>query len=81
MPRKQGVQRRVWEYCDRCGFPHPVELLTKQKGMKLCVDHGCADNLDVEHRDKVIAETLRSGGELESESDKILQNPGEDVHF
>jgi hypothetical protein len=66
MPRHKGVWRDQWAYCDRCGFPHPISMLTKQKGLLLCSDHGCLDNLENERRPRRIAETLSDGREAEN---------------
>ncbi len=35
-------------------------MLTIQKGLKLCEDHGCIDNLDVELRHRLIGDILQS---------------------
>ncbi len=82
MPRMQGITRQAWDTCQRCGFVHPIASLVVQKGMKLCTCHGCVDNLTVEKRQQVIAETLASGEELVPED--ILQKPTldqEDINF
>lgn len=64
MPRKQGIQREEWTTCARCGFLHPVSMLTPQKGMLLCHDHRCYDNLLVEERPMMIQAVLSDGEEL-----------------
>ena len=59
MPRQQGLYGVDWAICDRCGFPHPITMLTPQKGLLLCHDHGCFDNLDVEERPRIISDVLQ----------------------
>lgn len=60
MPNRNVRYDEPWELCDRCGFPHPRSYLTIQKGLKLCQDHGCIDNLDVELRARIIGDILQS---------------------
>lgn len=64
MPLKRGIQREEWTTCDRCGFIHPVSMLTNQMGLMLCHDHGCYDNLAIEERPAVITQVLSDGEEL-----------------
>lgn len=64
MPRKQGIQREEWTWCDRCWFIHPVSMLTSQKGLLVCSCHGCRDNLLVEERPMMIQQVLSDGEEL-----------------
>ena len=64
MPKKQGIQREEWTVCARCGFWHPVSMLSSQRGMLLCHDHGCYDNLLVEQRPQMIQSVLSEGEEL-----------------
>lgn len=54
-------------------------MLTPQKGMLLCTDHGCLDNVDVEQRDRVIAEVLRGSEENKVELPEIAFFPTEDI--
>lgn len=64
MPKKQGIQRQEWTTCDRCGFLHPVSMLTNQMGLMLCHDHGCYDSLLINERPAVIEAVLSDGEEL-----------------
>lgn len=63
-PRIGGIQREEWTRCDRCGFIHPVSMLTSQQGLLLCHDHGCYDNLMIQERPMVIQTVLEDGEEL-----------------
>jgi hypothetical protein len=64
MPYKSGIQREEWTTCARCGFIHPVSMLTSQNGMLLCHDHGCYDNLLIQERPAMIQQVLADGEEL-----------------
>lgn len=64
MPLKQGIQREEWTTCARCGFIHPVSMLSSQNGMLLCHDHGCYDNLLIQERPMMIQQVLSDGEEL-----------------
>jgi hypothetical protein len=64
MPRIGGIQREEWTTCARCGFIHPVSMLSSQNGMLLCHDHGCYDNLLVQERAMMIQQVLSDGEEL-----------------
>jgi hypothetical protein len=64
MPRHSGIQRQEWTKCDRCGFEHPVSMLSSQKGLLLCKCHGCLDSLLVEQRPMMIQTVLSDGEEL-----------------
>lgn len=81
MPKAQGLWGSQWLYCGRCGFLHPVGMLFRQKGLLVCSDHGCNDNLDVERRPMLIGEILAQPGEFENEAAPILEDPGEQVTF
>lgn len=59
--RMKGVWREVWEICGRCGFPYPLSMLTKQKGLLVC--SGCFDNTLVERRSQMIDQVLADGQE------------------
>lgn len=78
MPSRSVQYREAWDLCDRCGFPHPRSMLTMQKGLKLCSDHGCLDNLDIEHRDRIIAEVLQTE---EQKVKEVSEDIGEEVTF
>lgn len=63
-PIKRGIQREEWTVCDRCGFIHPVSMLTNQQGLMLCKCHRCLDNLMIQERPTVIQTVLEDGEEL-----------------
>lgn len=76
MPRQQGLWREEWDICDRCGFKHPISMLTKQLGLKLCTDHGCLDDISVMRRQLIINEILKRP-EGDSDKPKLLGDVGE----
>lgn len=76
MPVQKGVWREEWDTCDRCGFLHPISMLTKQLGMKLCSDHGCLDDLSNFYRTRIIAEKLKQPEGL-SDKPEVFKDPGE----
>lgn len=78
MPRQRGIWRELWRTCDRCGFIHPVGMLIQQKGMLLCTDHGCVDNLDVEQRPFLIGLILTAGDDA---NDQFVDSPPTDIEF
>jgi hypothetical protein len=77
MPRHKGVFGVEWDRCDRCGFLHPINMLTIQQGRKLCSDHGCLDDLSPYYRQKVIADSLANSQEGKSDKPEVLKGPGE----
>ena len=77
MPRARGIWREQWKLCDRCAFIHPLSLLVRQKGLLLCTDHGCLDNLDVERRSFIISRVVSQPGEFENEEVKLNVHPGD----
>jgi hypothetical protein len=46
-------------------------MLIPQKGLRLCTDHGCFDQLDIENRTRRISEILASGEEGVDERNEI----------
>ncbi len=78
MPRPNELYGEQWDTCARCGFDHPISMLSVQKGMKLCSDHGCLDDLDVERRQFVIQDVLSSGEELQDKRGEIYTD-SEDI--
>lgn len=78
MPRPREVYGEQWDVCDRCGFDHPISMLTVQRGLKLCSDHGCLDDLDVERRQLMIQEILSSGEEQQDKRGEVY-NDSEDI--
>lgn len=77
MPRMQGVWRKEWDNCDRCGFPHPIDMLTMQLGLKLCHDHGCFDDLTNDYRPNVIAQVLSDPNESLTDKPEVFRDPEE----
>lgn len=77
MPRMQGVWRTEWDNCDRCGFPHPIGMLSMQLGMKLCSDHGCLDDLTNQYRSQVISEMLEDDDEGRTDKPDVFIDPQE----
>lgn len=77
MPRMQGVWRQEWANCDRCGFPHPIGMLTRQLGLLVCHDHGCYDDLTNYFRANVIAMVLSDPSESLTDKPQIYGDPGE----
>ena len=77
MPRKQGVWKREWDTCDRCGFVHPIDMLFMQQGRKLCKDHGCYDDIEILYRPKVIASVLADPSEGKSDKPEVFKDPNE----
>jgi hypothetical protein len=77
MPRQTGVWRTEWDTCDRCGFVHPVGMLSMQLGMKLCQDHGCLDDLSNYYRQQTISEILSSDDEGKTDKPEIFTDPEE----
>lgn len=64
MALKRGIQREEWTHCDRCGFIHPVSMLTNQQGLMVCHCHRCYDNLLIQERPTIIQAVLSDGEEL-----------------
>lgn len=81
MPKAKGIWGTQWLMCDRCGFMHPVGMLFRQKGIMVCTDHRCADNLDVERRPYIIGGVLADPSEFENEAQPVLADPGENPLF
>lgn len=77
MPKNKGISGEQWSECDRCGFPHPIGLLSKQLGLKLCNCHGCLDNLLVQRRPQLIADALEGTTEFQDQVGVQLEDPGE----
>lgn len=77
MPKNVGVTGEQWTTCDRCGFDHPVGILSKQMGLKLCNCHGCLDNLAIQRRPQVIAAVLSDSTEFQNQIGTQLEDPGE----
>jgi hypothetical protein len=72
-----GVQRQEWDVCARCGFVHPIGMLSMQLGKKLCKCHGCFDDLTNYYRQQVIAEKLATGEEGKSDKPETFVDPQE----
>lgn len=54
-----------WAPCDRCGFMYPMTRLIVQRGVLICNNPHCFDNLTVERRSLVVERLLSSGVEQE----------------
>ena len=77
MPRMQGIWRKEWDNCDRCGFPHPIDMLSMQLGLKLCHDHGCYDDLITYYRLQTISEILQDDNEGRTDKPEVFIDPQE----
>lgn len=77
MPLHKGVWRQEWDICDRCGFEHPISMLSMQLGMKLCKDHGCYDDISNDRRPAIIAAKLADGREGLTDKPEVFRGPGE----
>lgn len=78
MPRMAGgLWWQEWDDCDRCGFPHPIGMLSMQLGLKLCKCHDCWDDITIMYRDQVIAEVLADDREGLSDKGEIFIDPQE----
>jgi hypothetical protein len=77
MPRKQGIWRTEWDYCDRCGFLHPIGVLSMQLGLKLCSDHGCLDDLTNYYRLQIISDILQDDNEGRTDKPEVFIDPQE----
>jgi hypothetical protein len=73
MPLHQGLWFQQWGKCGICFFTFPLGELMMQKG--ILRDAKCMDNLDVEYRPKIIAETLSDTQEVENELMHIADDP------
>lgn len=77
MPRaNNNMIGEEWKICDRCGFIHPLSMLTKQLGRLLCRDHGCLDDLSNMYRQKQIVEAQK-GPEGQSDLPELMSGPDE----
>lgn len=77
MPRMQGVWRQEWDNCDRCGFVHPISMLSMQLGFKLCKCHNCYDDLSNYYRAQIIQEILSDPSEGLSDKPEVFRDPEE----
>lgn len=68
MPQaNNNVRRQQWGMCDRDGFFYPMSRLVKQKGLLVCTNSTCYDNLEVERRPFVIEQTMSPGSAEDTE--------------
>lgn len=81
MPKHKGLQGTAWANCDRCGFVHPIGQLQRQKGLLLCKDHGCVDDLTVERRPIIIAQVLSDGREGVNDRETLYEQDPQDLEF
>lgn len=80
MPRAANNLRfEEWTNCARCGFIHPVSMLSKQLGLLLCSCHFCLDDISNMRRHKEIQEVLSDPTEFESDLSKLQKEKGEVV--
>jgi hypothetical protein len=80
MPRRKGVWRQQWAFCDRCGFEFPLSMLIKQQSLLVC--SMCHDNLMNDGRDQVISRILSDGREGENPKvDKQSEDDSFEVEF
>ncbi len=56
-----GIRGIPWYRCSRCGCDFQTSELQPQKGLLLCHQYGCYDNLLVEERDNMIQQVLQDG--------------------
>ena len=77
MPRHQGVWRQEWDVCDRCGFVHPIGMLSMQLGLKLCKCHRCWDDISIYYRPVIIASVLSDPNEQLTDKPQIFTDPEE----
>ena len=67
MPNPNNALRHSqWQTCNRCGRLYPMFLLSKQKGLLVCLT-SCFDNLEVERRPWSIEQTVNPGGATDQE--------------
>ena len=72
MPRqsRSGLRGVPWAYCERCGWQYPLDKLTMQNGLLLCVAK-CLDGTEMLTRDRRLAEFLATmGPDAENETAK-----------
>lgn len=77
---QNGIYRVQWQECDRCGLMYPIDRLTRQQGLIVCM-RTCVDNLDNQYRPKIIADVLATPGEGSDERSEFFKDPGEVVIF
>lgn len=58
MPMQRGNVTGVpWHYCDRCGWQYPLDRMTRQRGLLLCLEK-CWDQPFMFERDRYKADVL-----------------------
>lgn len=72
-----GIQGTPWFRCGRCGCDFRTSDLYPQKGLLLCKQNGCYDDLSVEMRDNIIQQVLSSGPDAPPA--RILEEPSFEV--
>lgn len=68
-----GIQGVPWYHCQRCGCDFRTSDLKPQKGLLLCTQNGCYDDLLVEERSNMIQQVLSSGPDAPPA--KLLEEP------
>jgi hypothetical protein len=81
MPKKQGIWRQEWGRCDRCGFLHPLGMLSPQMGLLLCHCHGCYDNPLIWRRQIEIANILNTEPEDSQDQSERVYNDSSEIEF
>jgi hypothetical protein len=79
VPRNHGITGQTHRECDRCGFLYPIGKLRRQKGLLVCTERRCVDNLQIERRPLQIADMLTDAdGEFVDQTEQaVLSDPGE----
>lgn len=66
-----------WKTCDRCGFIHPVPMLSRKLGLMLCRCHQCSDDISNDRRPAQIQAVLATSAEGKSDWAERLKDKGE----
>ena len=81
MPKKAGIWRQEWGRCDRCGFLHPLGMLSRQMGLMLCHCHDCYDNPLIWRRPYDIGMILDSEQEMNNNMSEYYYDDPTDLTF
>jgi hypothetical protein len=68
-----GIIGDPWLRCQRCGVDTRQSRLVPQKGLLVCIDNGCVDDLLIEQRPTIIEQVLSSGPDAPPA--EVLQEP------
>lgn len=58
-------------------FPHPIDMLNMQLGLKLCKCHMCFDDLSSYYRYQVISNILENDDEGRTDKPEVFVDPQE----